>query len=338
MEESKGTNFEYFISMTLRNKISWNMLLVFLDDLTPTLVKSKQAIEILVKHLECLHVKLQDKAIDKETLDVEIIETSEKSKDKTEIENIDKASHDSNESVAVINNDGEESETITPDIFHLGPESEDQIPDVSEIQDVTNTEANETSEIGPLNVNDVGDKDKTAENEIIHTNETLENNVDANDHVTIETTEFFQPEIDEQENQNQLDISESSEHQKLSFQINGEDSNVEFEEVIHQDVSQKNVEENKVIDKKNFEVPEPSGRYCKICQKTVTSPGYLRIHLRIHSKKALATSLTFKWLFSCMMSSLMINQTRFLLETFSTVFTIMRHFTIVLPFVYLQSY
>ena len=286
MVESKDTNFDYFISMTLRKKIPWSMLLVFLDDLTPTLVKSKQAIEILVRHLQCLHAKLQDKAIDEETLDVEIIESLEKSRGKTEIENIDKAPHDSNESVAVINNDGEETETITPDIFHLEPESEDQTPDVSEIQDVTNTEANETSEIGPSNVIDVRDKDKSGENEIneIIYKKDVENDVDANDHVTIETAEGFQHQIDELENQNQLDTSENSEHQTLSFQINGEDSNVEFEDVIHQDESQKNLSEKVAKYKKNSDFPEPSGRYCKICQKTVTSPGYLRIHLRIHSK------------------------------------------------------
>ena len=89
MGESKAANFEYFISMTLRNKIPWDMLLVFLDDLTPNLVKSKQAIEILVKHLKCLHAKLQEnknidgaiEIIDSDNLDLEEIETEEKSEE-----------------------------------------------------------------------------------------------------------------------------------------------------------------------------------------------------------------------------------------------------------------
>ena len=94
MEENKATNFEYFISMALRKKIPWNMLLVFLDDLTPTLVKSKQAIEILVKHLQCLDAKLQEnqningtnEVTESDTIDVEIIDALEKST-VTEIEN-----------------------------------------------------------------------------------------------------------------------------------------------------------------------------------------------------------------------------------------------------------
>ena len=87
MEESKAANFEYFISMTLRNKIPWNMLLVFLDDLTPTLVKSKQAIEILVKHLQCLNAKLHEnknidgaiEIIESDNSDLEIIESAQNS-------------------------------------------------------------------------------------------------------------------------------------------------------------------------------------------------------------------------------------------------------------------
>ena len=86
MGESKAANFEYFISMTLRNKIPWNMLLVFLDDLTPTLVKSKQAIEILVKHLQSLHEKLKEnksidgaiEVIESDNLELEVIETEKK--------------------------------------------------------------------------------------------------------------------------------------------------------------------------------------------------------------------------------------------------------------------
>ena len=124
MGESKDTNFDYFISMTLRKKIPWSMLLVFLDDLTPTLVKSKQAIEILVKHLQCLHTKLQDKAIDGENLDVEIIDPSEKSEGQKSIDIND--SHDPDEPLANVEfeeanviNDGDETDTILPEIIFL---------------------------------------------------------------------------------------------------------------------------------------------------------------------------------------------------------------------------
>ena len=57
MEESKSEtklNFRYFIQMALQKKISWETLLAFLDDLTPTLIQSKQAIEVLVKEFQKL--------------------------------------------------------------------------------------------------------------------------------------------------------------------------------------------------------------------------------------------------------------------------------------------
>ena len=75
MEESKSTklNFRYFIRMALQRKISWETLLVFLDDLTPTLPKSKQAIEVLVMELQTLNSKLQFDLEDDDGI-VEIVE------------------------------------------------------------------------------------------------------------------------------------------------------------------------------------------------------------------------------------------------------------------------
>ena len=54
-------DFEYFITMAMQNKISWDTLLVFLDNLTSTLGKSKELIAVLVKELHKMHLKLQDK-------------------------------------------------------------------------------------------------------------------------------------------------------------------------------------------------------------------------------------------------------------------------------------
>ena len=80
MEDGKSEtklNFRYFIKMALQKKISWDTLLVFLDDLTPTLVQSKQAIEVLVKELQTLQSKVQeDKVEDDEIVEiVDIINT-----------------------------------------------------------------------------------------------------------------------------------------------------------------------------------------------------------------------------------------------------------------------
>ena len=86
MEENKSTksNFEYFIKMALQKKISWETLMVFLDDLTPTLVQSKQAIEVLVKELQSLQSKLQEDKVDNDEF-FEIVEIVN-----TEISNVSK--------------------------------------------------------------------------------------------------------------------------------------------------------------------------------------------------------------------------------------------------------
>ena len=46
--------------MALEKKISWEMLAIFLNDLTPTLEKSKEVIDILLKELQTLQLKLDE--------------------------------------------------------------------------------------------------------------------------------------------------------------------------------------------------------------------------------------------------------------------------------------
>ena len=45
-------DFEYFVNLALMNKLPWDSLIVILNDWTPTLAKSKEVIEILVKELQ----------------------------------------------------------------------------------------------------------------------------------------------------------------------------------------------------------------------------------------------------------------------------------------------
>ena len=91
-------DIEYFISMALQSKISWDTLVVFLDDLTPTLDQSKQAIKIIVKELQSLNSKLQDKIKDDVESKIEILNrntSNESSKTQIPIEssNSDKLSN-----------------------------------------------------------------------------------------------------------------------------------------------------------------------------------------------------------------------------------------------------
>ena len=48
----KNLDFKYFVNLALVNKLPWDSLIVILNDWTPTLAKSKEVIEILVKELQ----------------------------------------------------------------------------------------------------------------------------------------------------------------------------------------------------------------------------------------------------------------------------------------------
>ena len=45
-------DFDYFVNLALASKLSWDSLIIILNDWTPTLAKSKEVIEILVKELQ----------------------------------------------------------------------------------------------------------------------------------------------------------------------------------------------------------------------------------------------------------------------------------------------
>ena len=53
-EVDKGVrvDFQYFIESAVKQEISWQALVIFLTDLTPSLDKSKEVIKILVEELE----------------------------------------------------------------------------------------------------------------------------------------------------------------------------------------------------------------------------------------------------------------------------------------------
>ena len=53
------SRIEGVIIMALKNEISWKMLDSFMEELTPTLDKSKQVIKILVKELQALQSSFQ---------------------------------------------------------------------------------------------------------------------------------------------------------------------------------------------------------------------------------------------------------------------------------------
>ena len=59
-------DFTYFISLALENKLPWKSLETIFNDWTPTLPKAKKLIEVLLKELQMLQTKLQEKQIQSE--------------------------------------------------------------------------------------------------------------------------------------------------------------------------------------------------------------------------------------------------------------------------------
>ena len=57
--ENIKIDFRYFITSTLQNKITWEFLNNFLNDMTPNLATSKQVIKVLLKELQNLQFELK---------------------------------------------------------------------------------------------------------------------------------------------------------------------------------------------------------------------------------------------------------------------------------------
>ena len=68
-EGDVNLNLKYFIRSAMQKKMPWKTLTFFLNDLTPTLEKSREVVEILVKELQKLALKLEKLEIDKETFE-----------------------------------------------------------------------------------------------------------------------------------------------------------------------------------------------------------------------------------------------------------------------------
>ena len=59
-------NLRYFIRSAIQKKMPWSTLTFFLNDLTPTLERSREVVEILVKELEMLAIKLEKSGLEVE--------------------------------------------------------------------------------------------------------------------------------------------------------------------------------------------------------------------------------------------------------------------------------
>ena len=62
-KSTTASKVKFLISMALNGDVSWRNLTLLMDDLTPTLEKSKKVNEILLKELETLHSKFNDRQL-----------------------------------------------------------------------------------------------------------------------------------------------------------------------------------------------------------------------------------------------------------------------------------
>ena len=62
-KSTTASKVKFLISMALNGDVSWKNLTLLMDDLTPTLEKSKKVNEILLKELETLHSKFNDRQL-----------------------------------------------------------------------------------------------------------------------------------------------------------------------------------------------------------------------------------------------------------------------------------
>ena len=56
--EDIKVDFRYFIASALQNKITWEALDHFLNDLTPNLATSKKVIKVLLKEIQIIQSEL----------------------------------------------------------------------------------------------------------------------------------------------------------------------------------------------------------------------------------------------------------------------------------------
>ena len=104
---SNERNMKCFINMALKKTISWKVLSILLEELTPTFDKSKQLNRILLKELE----KVQSQDIEVETLiETEDVSENQDSSVKSEAIQEDLLSETDDETVDSCENDAEEQE------------------------------------------------------------------------------------------------------------------------------------------------------------------------------------------------------------------------------------
>ena len=86
LNQSEKVNFKYFIKLAIQKEITWSALEDLFDDLTPTLIKSKQLNKALLKELQnqnqnLAHIESKSKLFQQVDNDEALYQSNEKSYD-----------------------------------------------------------------------------------------------------------------------------------------------------------------------------------------------------------------------------------------------------------------
>lgn len=312
-------DFEYFITMALEGKISWDTLVVFLDDLTPTLEKSKQAMNVLVKELQFVHSKMQAKI---DVVEIHDINTSNESlgeKEQSQPEmvqiednlmiqsqsytnlnndnqalNVNKLSNVQDENVTNVQIDDSEKNASEPEVIHLEDDEEMQNQSILRLNQNSERETNvlkESNAKPSLEVTSEASFDALETFQESNASNLIGNKCKSND-IPSKDTEVLQKRIDQV--RQRLD-------DHLSVQVNGEDFTIELQESESKEADVPSSKDSSAsckiclrsfMNEKSLKSHESSihkenknhkSNRCKTCSKTFSSPSSLKVHQRIHS-------------------------------------------------------
>ena len=181
-EDGAFSRVEGVIVMALKNEISWQMLDLLLEELTPTLEKSKQVIKILLKELHALSSSFQKMKAQKDSLTIETSGESEKPKDE------ERSESKYQETEKICNNSEQTIQVKSPDdsitmgevsLFNIKNDSEDEdaFHELEKLQSRSHNQDMET-ENKALFINDIKEQlEKIDDFESVRRDDNLENDI-----------------------------------------------------------------------------------------------------------------------------------------------------------------
>ena len=242
-DEKSSLYFTSSIDQALHNNISWEILEALLDELTPTLTKSKELIKILLKQLQQFHKNFQD-------------QTENKSREIIECKAHEKISED----LLVLDNEMVDMNCDQP--FEDETESLKELIDISE-------ESEENEMIGIVNQKNEALLGKSV------ANANVEKHSKAHPFDKDKIFEHIENSDEVQENDHEKSSNDKKElidNEWYTFISNDEAADAEKENEV----------ENVTIGTKIIHTGNMPDE-CKTCQERFTNKQQLKIHERIHT-------------------------------------------------------